>query len=161
LLNKKDVIESIQLCLKDRLDVSHKAALQAYEQATNDESVAENKYDTFGLEASYLAHGQSKRVIECEKDLALFVKFKAQYQAVRPIVSVGCLVKLIDQASMVQYFFISPVAGGTKVMLNNEFITLISTTSPLGKGLLGREEGDELELNSLQGTRLYEIECCI
>ena len=39
------------------------------------ESVAETKWDTFGLENSYLAHGQSVRVAECETDLAYFRKF--------------------------------------------------------------------------------------
>ena len=29
-------------------------------KATNEENKAEDKYDTRGLEASYLAHGQSK-----------------------------------------------------------------------------------------------------
>jgi transcription elongation GreA/GreB family factor len=161
MLNKQDVIESIQLCLKERLAVSNKAALQAYEQATNEESVAENKYDTFGLEASYLAHGQSKRVIECENDLAVFVKRKSQYQVVRPVVAEGCLVKLIDQTNQMQYFFISPVAGGMKVTLKRETITLISITSPLGKCLLGKEEGDDVVLNSAQAMKTYEIEDCM
>lgn len=149
------------MCLENRLDVSNKAALQAYEQAINEESVAENKYDTFGLEASYLAHGQSKRVIECENDLSLFIKLKPQYQVLRSVVALGCLVKLIDQASIVQYFFISPVAGGAKVAFSGVEIILISTTSPLGKRLLGKSEGDEIEMGSAQGSRIYEVECCI
>ena len=38
------------------------------EAATNEESKAENKYDTRGLEASYMAQAQSLRVSELKKD---------------------------------------------------------------------------------------------
>ena len=48
------------------------AASQAYETATHKENKAENKYDTLGLEAAYLAEGQSKRVLELEQSLASF-----------------------------------------------------------------------------------------
>ncbi len=34
---------------------------------------------------------------------------------------------------------------------------LISVTSPLGRALIGREEGDEVEVHTPKGTRVYEI----
>ncbi|MGS0681986.1 GreA/GreB family elongation factor [Shewanella sp. 125m-7] len=48
------------------------AASRAHETATGSESIAENKYDTFGLEASYLAHGQSMRAAQCRADIEAF-----------------------------------------------------------------------------------------
>ncbi len=37
------------------------AAREAHETATHEENIAENKYDTLGLEAAYLATGQARR----------------------------------------------------------------------------------------------------
>jgi len=34
---------------------------------------------------------------------------------------------------------------------------LISTTSPIGKGLMGHEEGEEVEIRTPRGSKLYEI----
>ena len=53
-----------QLVLKrlaeDLLQVEQ-AARVAHEAATHEENIAENKYDTLGLEAAYLAAGQTRR----------------------------------------------------------------------------------------------------
>ncbi|GAM58368.1 transcription elongation factor [Vibrio ishigakensis] len=42
------------------------AADSAHDDATHEQSVAETQYDTVGLEAAYLAHGQSQRVADCD-----------------------------------------------------------------------------------------------
>ena len=160
MLEKKDVLNGVQWALMERVEVAKKAAYQAYEQATNVESVAENKYDTFGLEASYLAHGQSQRVAECEADLAVFIKYKSQYARLHQIISEGSLVQVREQNSETFYFFISPVAGGTKVTFKGEVITLLSMTSPFGSSLLGKEEGDEIALDTAYSHKQYEVENC-
>ena len=47
--------------LAEDLLQAEQAARAAHETATHEESVAENKYDTLGLEAAYLATGQVRR----------------------------------------------------------------------------------------------------
>ncbi|WP_236860664.1 hypothetical protein [Candidatus Reidiella endopervernicosa] len=71
-MNKSELHENILQVLTALCRVANKAAMDAYNTATDDENVAENKYDTLGLEASYLAQGQAQRVAECEADLAVF-----------------------------------------------------------------------------------------
>ena len=56
-MNKAKLHQTIITALNVVLETSKKAAIQAHETATNGETVAENKYDTFALEASYLAAG--------------------------------------------------------------------------------------------------------
>ena len=41
-------------------------------QQTHEENIAENKYDTLGLEAAYLAQGQAQRVNECYLSIQQF-----------------------------------------------------------------------------------------
>lgn len=53
-------------------EIAVRAAQTAHETATHEENVAENKYDTLGLEAAYLAAGQSRRVEEIRQALGLY-----------------------------------------------------------------------------------------
>ena len=62
-MNKTNVIKTIIALLEVQYQTAIDAAKEAHSTATDDETIAENKYDTFALEASYLAHGQSQRVI--------------------------------------------------------------------------------------------------
>ena len=47
--------------LAEDLLQTEQAARAAHETATHAENIAENKYDTLGLEAAYLATGQARR----------------------------------------------------------------------------------------------------
>ena len=47
--------------LAEDLLQAEQAAQAAHETATHEENIAENKYDTLGLEAAYLATGQVRR----------------------------------------------------------------------------------------------------
>ncbi|KPY50002.1 transcription elongation factor GreAB, partial [Pseudomonas savastanoi pv. savastanoi] len=45
-MNKQDVLQSIIDKLEIDLDIAQRAAQTAYETATHEENIAENKYDT-------------------------------------------------------------------------------------------------------------------
>ena len=68
-MNKTVVHRLLLEKLEVDLDVLQRAAQTAYEAATHEENVAENKYDTLGLEASYLATGQARRVEQIRQSL--------------------------------------------------------------------------------------------
>lgn len=129
------------------------AALQAHETATHEENKAENKYDTLGLEAAYLAEGQSKRVVELQECLATFNRQEIKEFNDEMEISIGALVCLKTALQEKNYFFISPVAGGISIDYEQSLITLLSPQSPLGCRLLSNYVGDELSLN---GTH-YQI----
>ncbi len=145
----------------ERLELLHqtavKAAMQAHDTATHEENVAENKYDTLGLEAAYLAHGQSQRVAECEADLAAFKSLAATEFSPDAAIDIGAVVLLGDETGRSQYLFIGPAAGGVKVPFADQEITIITFSAPLGIALRGRCVGDEIEV-SVGGNRLgYEV----
>ena len=71
-MNKKLLAETLLIALSDVHQSAVDAAKRAYDTATDNENVAENKYDTLALEAAYLAQGQSLRVEQCEADLIAF-----------------------------------------------------------------------------------------
>jgi hypothetical protein len=157
---KQDVYTAITEALLRRYETAKWAAKQAHEAATNEESVAENKYDTFGLEASYLAHGQSQRVLECEKDWLLFSKTPlvtfSKDSAVE-LWSIVILTELESSSDMKKYFFISPCAGGLSVEIKGETVYLVTASTPVGKILMGKTLGDEVDLSQNGRQIAYEI----
>jgi transcription elongation GreA/GreB family factor len=143
-MDKARLHQTIITALEVVLDTSKKAAIQAHEAATNGETIAENKYDTFGLEASYLAAGQSRRVSECEENLKVFKLLKVQYFKPESLISLGALVELEDAQSNIKTLFLSPVSGGLKVSFNQLEVTLITPSAPLGKALMNQSLGDDI-----------------
>ncbi len=71
-IDKSLVITAVMAELQLRYQVAQDAVQSALDAATNEQTIPEHKYDTLALEASYLAHGQAKRVQECEQDIKQF-----------------------------------------------------------------------------------------
>jgi hypothetical protein len=74
--------------------VYFRAAQFSRAEATHESSKAESKYDTRGLEASYLARGQSKQAAELEAAIAEFEKLPAKKFAAGEPIGLGALVEL-------------------------------------------------------------------
>ena len=151
-MNKHTVHQLIIDKLRVDLDIAERAAQTAYETATHEENIAENKYDTLGLEASYLAAGQARRVEEIRQSLTLCLNLPLRAYDDQRGIEVGALFGLEDQNGREQWLFLAPDAAGLKVDLVGQLITVITPRSPLGKGLLGKFEGDEVEI-LVAGTR--------
>jgi len=97
------------------LDIAQPAAQTAYETATHEENIAENKYDTLGLEASYLAAGQARRVEEIKQALTLCQNMQLRPYDEQRGIEVGALLGLVDENDRQQWLFLAPDAAGLKV----------------------------------------------
>ncbi|RRV06995.1 transcription elongation factor GreAB [Pseudomonas sp. v388] len=151
-MNKQHVLDLIVLKLEADLDIARRAAQTAYETATHEENIAENKYDTLGLEASYLAAGQARRVEEIRQSLALYRAWQLKPADESRGIQTGDLITLESASGRVRYFFLGPDAAGLKVQAGDEAVTVITARAPLGQSLLGKLEGDEVEM-VINGTR--------
>ncbi|SDY97367.1 transcription elongation factor GreAB [Pseudomonas sp. NFIX28] len=145
-MNKHTVHQLILDKLRSDLDIAQRAAQTAYEAATHEENIAENKYDTLGLEASYLAAGQARRVEEIRQALALCQNMPLRPYDEQAGIQVGALLGLEDENGHEQWLFLAPDGAGLKVEVVGQPVTVITPRSPLGKSLLGKFEGDELEI---------------
>ena len=150
-MNKRAVIQAIVARLGEELRIYLKAAQASREEATHESSKAENKYDTRGLEASYLAHGQSRQIAELEAAILEFQQLGERKFKAGESIDVGALVEL-EQGRERAWYFIGRRAGGTGIELDQREILVITPQSPLGKQLAGKSQGDQLMLN-LPGTR--------
>lgn len=149
---KSDLLTSILARLQSELDLLTTAALATHAEATDEENKAEDKYDTRGLEASYLAHGQSKAAEEAALAVAQFRAISPRDAAPGAPISLGALVTVTDASQRPAYYFIGPRAGGTEVTYNGKTVMVITPQSPLGRELVGRRLGDRI-VTQLGGKR--------
>ena len=150
-MNKPAIIKKIVAKLADELEVYFRAANFSRAEATHESNKAENKYDTRGLEASYLARGQSKQAAELEAAIAEFGKLGVRKFGPTAGIDLGALVEL-ELAGERMYYFLGPRAGGTEVRHDRKEIVVITPQSPLGEQLLRKKAGETPVLN-MGGTK--------
>ena len=139
-VNKTLLIGQIVSQLELELERYSKAARVAHAEATDEQSRAENKYDTRGLEASYLAQGQSRQVIETEQAREQYLALAARrFDPAEPI-GVGALIELESNGERLWYF-LGPAAGGTEVLCDGQEVLVVTPPSPLGRMLMGECAG--------------------
>ncbi len=155
-MNKRVLIRKIVTRLTEELEVYFRAAQASRAEATHEQSKAENKYDTRGLEASYLARGQSKQAAEIQAAIAAFEKLDARKLGAGEPIDVGAFVELEFDGERTAYF-IGPRAGGTEVVHDKREVLVITPQSPLGEQLLGRKQGDDLKLNLAGAQNQYRV----
>ena len=152
-MDKATLLTRIVAALETDMEVLRRAAQTAYEAATAEENIAENKYDTLGLEASYLATGQARRTAEIRQALLTYQQLLLrEYDPVRGV-QVSNLVTLEDERGEQRVLFLGPEAAGLKIGEGEELVTVITPRSPLGQQLVGKKVDDELSL----GPQLFYI----
>jgi transcription elongation GreA/GreB family factor len=156
-MNKQDVLQLIIDKLHLDLNIAQRAAQTAYETATHEENIAENKYDTLGLEASYLAAGQARRVEEIRQSLLLYQKLLLTPFNESKGIQSGDLITLENHLGVEQYLFLGPDAAGLKIQHVEQVITVITSRAPLGQTLLGKQTGDELEITVNGSRQTFEV----
>ena len=182
---KRLIVDRIISGLELAKQAAMSAAKQAHETATHSETVAKSKYETFGLEASYLAHGQAQRVAECEVELLDYRSLNLACFLDDSAIGLSALVTLEDELGIENTYFIGPGAPGMKIALeidknidletdkntdidlaagchknsNKELltITVITPSSPLGQLLMGKYLDDSVRLNIGEQPKVYEI----
>jgi len=147
--------------LAEDLMQAEQAARAAHETATHEENIAENKYDTLGLEAAYLATGQARRAEAIRQAMVHWRQFRPlPYDASKGI-QLGALVCLGDAEDSQQQqqllLFLGPAGGSMKLHCGDQWVQVISIEAPLGRAVLGRCEGDEVALQVAASRQRFEL----
>lgn len=156
-MDKARILQQIiQRIARDR-DVLFNAAKTAHEAAIHEENIPDNKYDTLGLEASYVAQGQANRAREIALALDAYKKLTLKtFDDATPI-RLTALVTLQAGDGSTMTVFIGPLEGGLKLQEGDSEIVVVTPGSPLGRNLIGRCAGDTIATGSAGGRREYEI----
>ncbi|WP_263263005.1 GreA/GreB family elongation factor [Pseudomonas sp. RIT-PI-S] len=156
-MNKHNLHGLIVQALERDLAVAQRAAQTAYEAATHEENIAENKYDTLGLEASYLATGQARRMAEIAQALARLRDLPVLPHQPERGVQPGDYIELEDSDGQLRALFLGPDAAGLVVQAEGRSVTVITSRAPLGQALLGKRAGDEVSLQVAGKAQDYII----
>ncbi len=157
MVKKEKILKLVLQYLDEKYEVLKRSAMDAKDAATNEESKAENKYDTRGLEASYLAGAQAKRTEELKESIFLLKKIKPELLVPKENISLYSLVHVQIEDEIEKFFFVLPVQGGVSVNDGKNDVHTITLSSPLGKLLYNKQEGDDFEMKVGSEFKYYEI----
>ncbi len=155
-MNKVELLQQIIA----RLAADHRLLLQAakssHAAATHEDNVPDSKYETLALEASYIAQGQANRAQEIKQALEAYQNLQLLDFSEEAPVRLTALVRLEDEEGTQRLVFLGPTAGGMRLSLQGQEVMIITPDSPLGEQLIGRQVGEDFELEG-PISRDYEI----
>jgi transcription elongation GreA/GreB family factor len=153
---KSDLLADLCARLTEELSKMVVAQRQTAQGVVHEESRAENDKDTRGLEASYLARGQAERVVELQRDLAMLrAMLLRAFEPTDPI-ALGAFVVLEGDRGERRYF-VAPAGGGHCIEVDGHPVRVVSASSPVGRTLIGKRVGDDVEVRTPQGTTSWSV----
>lgn len=155
-MDKRELIEALRVQLESDKVVLLAAAKATYEAATHEESKPENEYDTRGLEASYLAGAQAKRIAEIEELLVIIKHLNLKNFTKDDKINATALVE-VEHNNKHTLFFILPKGGGITFKFDEKSIQVITPNSPLGEALQGLTAEDTAIVEKGEHILEYEI----
>jgi hypothetical protein len=147
-VNKQEAVRRIRAQFQAQFDLLRRASIAAREEATNEENKAENQYDTRGLEASYLAAGQAERAEDLAESMRIFKLVDFSELPEDSPIAVGALVET-DFEGERSFYLLAPTGGGITCECDGHEITVLATTAPLFKKLLGLNAGAKVRQPNL------------
>ena len=155
-MNKPDLVKKIIAKLSESVGLLERAAKASHAEATHESSKAENKYDTRGLEAAYLARGQSRQAKEIVDAIKAYESLPLREFGPRDVIDLTALVELeVDGAT--SSYFIGPKHAGLEIDFAGKEITVITPQSPLGENLVGKKAGQRWAAKVGGSTVKYRI----
>jgi transcription elongation GreA/GreB family factor len=154
---KEELLHKIITTLTADLDTLTEAAKTAHAAATHTECLPDNKYDTTGLEASYVAQGQANRAQEIRQSLECYRKLALRSFDEETPIRLTALVTIEADDGSCRQVFLGPDAGGLKLAVDDAECIVITPQSPLGRALLSKTCDDEVRVGSGADLKIFTI----
>ncbi|MBO9665347.1 MAG: GreA/GreB family elongation factor [Bdellovibrio sp.] len=155
-MDKRKLIEHFRIELEKDLEILTASAKATMDSVAHEESKPENEYDTRGLEASYLARGQAKRIGEIKELLVVLKHANVKDFGPDDKISGTALVE-VEHNGKVSFLFVMTHGGGVTVTFEGKKIQIVTPSSPLGEALLDLRAGDVAAVEQGDQVREYEI----
>ena len=155
-MDKSDILAAIKAELEKQLSLLERSASDARESATSEESRAENEYDTRGLEASYLAGAQAARAEQLRAELSQLKQVPARAWKKGEAIGAGALCELEDDDGKKATYFVS-TGRGMNLKVGGKALTVVTPAAPLGRELLGKHAGDDVEVEVRGEAKGYSV----
>lgn len=155
-MNKGTILKALIAELEADLRRQLAANEAASAGATDSEARAETKWDTCGLEASYLARGHAQQFQALVADVHNLRGFMAPDFSGKAIAP-GALVK-VDAAGEELFFFLLHCGGGVELMVEGHEVTVITPESPVGAALTDKVQGDTFSFRAGMSWQILYVE---
>ena len=157
-MNKRELLIQLIQQINDELEVIKKSAEIAHDDATHEESRAENKYDTRGLESSYLTGAQMERVRILSSYLKQIENLQLKNFTSEDEIAATAVVELEDsENSKTFYYFLLPNCGGFILKYKGKEVKTITQSSAIGEELDRAMVGDDISVSLKNGFKEYLI----
>lgn len=143
IVNKKQLVATIVRQLSTEMELIVTAAKSAHDEATHDEELHKNQFETPGLETSVLAEGQVKVAAELREAFDTFRDLDIHDLAPGEPIGLGAVVET-ESGGEKSLYFVGSKGGGLEVEFDNVTVFVITPHSPLGAKLIGRHAGEVL-----------------
>ena len=153
---KSQLVMQLVPLIEDEMRVLQKSLDSASEAATHPEAKPENKYDTRGLEASYLAGAQRERLQELKSMLHLLQNMSLRVFAEGDRIGPTALVEL-EQEGRSSLYFILPLGAGFGLHWGGQPVLVVTPQAPLGQALMNKRVGDAVKVRAGAVIKEYEI----
>ncbi len=151
-MDKTALREALAARLERELATMEAAQRATVEAATHEQAKPENDKDTRALEQSYLARGQAQRVDELRTAIAETRGMPLRAFGADDPIALSALVTIEDDKGT-QTVFVARHGGGEVL----DGARVVSARSPLGRALLGKTEGDDVEFEQAGRVRSLSI----
>lgn len=155
-MDKKKIVKALLAELQEELRRQLAAQTTAAEGATHAEARAETKWDTCGLEQSYLARGHARQFEVLAKQVEALRAFVPPDFTGRPI-GVGALAEAETGGERL-LFLLMDCGGGIELSVDGREVTVITPASPVGAALAGRREGDSYSFRAGSAGKILHVE---
>ena len=156
---KRSLLDQLIAKLQHEADTLISAAKAAHEAATHEESRSEDKHDTRGLEASYLAGAQADRAAQLQTLISAYRMMALKDFDAGDPVAPGALVELVQlETERRSRYLVVERGGGATLSMDGQTVQVIGPQSPLGEAMMGRRVDEEFEVEAQGGVREYKVQ---
>jgi transcription elongation GreA/GreB family factor len=139
------LVQKLVDTLRAERDTAERLARETAEAANHPEARPENDKDTRKLELSYLAQGQAARARELDATITALLAQPPRVFEPGDAIGLGALVEL-ESAGKLERVLICSGGGGSNIEDERGGVRVVTPEAPLGRALLGKTAGDEIEL---------------
>jgi transcription elongation GreA/GreB family factor len=156
-MTKKSIHRQFIEQLSTELESITAVARKTFATATDEAHRADNKYDTFKLESSFLSRGLAKRVEELTQALDSLRMLPVKSLPKASPIQLGALVRLQASDGESRLLLMGSAAGGETISVDGEEIVIVTSHSPLGQAVLGKTTGDVFDIKIGPATQTFVV----
>lgn len=149
MIDKIELFKKLKIEIDRQLQLAVEAVQVTLDIATHEENKPENKYDTRGLEASYLARAQSERVLDLRAVKIVIDSLKLRDFGQGQPIAISALIQLETNGKTL-WILLLPKGGGQSLEHEGLSIKIITPESPMGAQLVGKSVDDSIQIKDVE-----------